>query len=96
MNHCTHVYKSLTKPARRSTLFVYMFSLDWNLNVGTVLSVLISATALFVGVVKVFWSAHRENQERLEGIETRMTKMEANTGPVHEWFSQHVIKNWRG
>lgn len=72
-----------------------MFHLDWNLNVGTVLSVVVSASAILIGLAKMFWSAHKENQTRLGGIENRITQMESNAAPVHEWFREHVIKSWK-
>lgn len=72
------------------------FHFDWNVNIGTVGAILISVGAGVRWALSMFWKAHRENQSRLGGIEQRLTELDGRVDPLHAWFTEHVVKNWRG
>ena len=68
------------------------FQWDWNLNVGTVLAVLVSAGGLFFGILKTFWNAHQGNVQTLSEMKINIAEIRTELKPITNWFTRHVVE----
>ena len=68
------------------------FHFDWNLNVGTILTVFVSASGLFVGILKTFWNAHQNNIQTLSEMKIDIAEIRTELKPVTKWFTRHVVE----